>query len=66
MMQVGPIAENVMRKLMISVGAAAFLSSAAFAATADGVVREFIPETKVITLESKTSGVTLEAIISAS
>ncbi|WP_246765530.1 hypothetical protein [Aminobacter sp. SR38] len=40
-----------MRKLIIALGAAALMSGAAWAATVDGVVKEFIKETKVITLD---------------
>jgi len=40
-----------MRKLIIALGAAAFMSGTAFAASVDGVVKEYIQETKVITLE---------------
>ncbi|KQU72416.1 hypothetical protein ASC75_23820 [Aminobacter sp. DSM 101952] len=44
-----------MRKLVIALGTLAFMSSAAVAITKDGIVREFVPETKVITLEDGTS-----------
>ncbi|MCX8570777.1 DUF1344 domain-containing protein [Aminobacter sp. MET-1] len=40
-----------MRKLIISLGTLALLTGASFAATAEGTVREYIPETKVVTLE---------------
>ena len=40
-----------MRKLIIALGAAALMSGAAWAASADGVVKELNKEAKVITLE---------------
>ncbi|MBB6468767.1 DUF1344 domain-containing protein [Aminobacter carboxidus] len=40
-----------MRKLIIALGAAALMTGTAWAATVDGVVKEYIKETKVITLE---------------
>ncbi|PWK61738.1 DUF1344 domain-containing protein [Aminobacter sp. AP02] len=40
-----------MRKLIIALGTVALMSGAALAASADGVVKEFNKETKVITLE---------------
>jgi hypothetical protein len=43
--------ENVMRKLIVALGAAALMSGAAWAASVDGVVKDYIKETKVITLE---------------
>jgi hypothetical protein len=42
---------TIVRKLIIALGAAAFMSGVAWAATVDGVVKEYIKETKVITLE---------------
>jgi hypothetical protein len=42
---------TIVRKLIIALGAAALMSGAAWAATVDGVVKEFIKETKVITLD---------------
>lgn len=39
-----------MRKFIIALGAVAFMSGAAWAASADGVVKEFNKETRVITL----------------
>ncbi|MEO5325786.1 DUF1344 domain-containing protein [Mesorhizobium sp. CC13] len=44
-----------MRKLIIALGTLALMSGAALAATVDGVVREYIKETKVITLEDGNS-----------
>lgn len=44
-----------MRKICMALGALALMNSAAFATTKDGVVSEFIPETKVITLEDGSS-----------
>jgi hypothetical protein len=40
-----------MRKLIVALGAAALMSGAAWAASVDGVVKDYIKETKVITLE---------------
>lgn len=50
---VGPGAQlrTIVRKLIIALGAAALMSGVAWAASVDGVVKEYIKETKVITLE---------------
>jgi len=43
--------EKKMRKLILALGAAALMAGAAWAASADGVVKEFNKDTRVITLE---------------